>query len=229
MRSGVVPGFLPSRHGFAFPNRWPAGPAFEWQVGYLRIGIGEVSDGLCGGMCFAAADRFLRVEPPPPDTGPPARGTPLFHEIAYRQLDSLELGIVPYRFWLTSARIWAGGWTGHDQVREWRAIRAELDAGRPAMVGLVRSATANPLTLTANHQVLAFAYEAGPVNATIRIYDPNHPGRDDVAIRLHVAGRSVTAGQTTGEPLLGMLSLPYRSSPPSAPTDVPGPAPRGSR
>ncbi|HSO28869.1 MAG TPA: hypothetical protein VLS28_03130 [Candidatus Sulfomarinibacteraceae bacterium] len=227
MRSNEVPGFLPSRHGFAFPNRWPTGPAFEWRVGYLRIGIGEVSDGLCGGMCFAAADGFLRGGAPPTDAVPPVFGTPLFGEIARRQLDSLELGLVPLRFWWASARLRTGRWTGRDQAREWRAIRAELDGGRPAMVGLVRAATANPLALTANHQVLAFAYEAGPVDATIRIYDPNHPGRDDVTIRLHVAGRSVTAGQSTGEPLLGVLSLPYRPAP--EPADASGPAARRSR
>lgn len=213
MRTGSVPSFLPSRHGFAFPNRWPAGPVFEWRAGYLRIGIGEVADGLCAGMCFAAADRFLHGEAPPTDRVPPAFGTPLFGEIADRQLDSLELGLVPLRFWWASARLRAGRWTGRAQVSEWRAIRAELDAGRPAMVGLVRSATANPLALTADHQVLAFAYEAGPSEATMRIYDPNHPGRDDVAIRLCADGQTVTAGQSTGERLLAVLSLPYRPAP----------------
>jgi hypothetical protein len=213
MRTGSLPGFHPSRHGFAFTNRWPAGPAFEWRAGYLRIGIGEVADGLCGGMCFAAADRFLRGEAPPTDVAPPARGTPLFDEIARRQLDSLEFGVVPLRFWWTAARLRAGRWVGHDQVREWRAIRAELDAGRPAMVGLVRSAAASPFALTVNHQVLAFAYEAGSAEATLRIYDPNHPTRDDVAIRLQRDGRTIAARQTTGEPLLAVLSLPYRPAP----------------
>ena len=228
MRSGAVPGFLPSRHGFGFVNRWPAGPAFEWRVRYLRIGIGDVAEGLCGGMCFAAADRFLRGEAPPAGVTPPAAGSVLFGEIAHRQLDSLELGLTPLRFWLAAARRRGGRWTAADQVREWRAIRADIDAGRPAMLGLVRSAAVNPFSLTTNHQVLAYACEAGPARATIRIYDPNHPGRDDVAIWLRIGGVAtaddaegepassgagadpVSLGQSTGEPLLALLHLPYR-------------------
>lgn len=233
MRTGVVAGFLPSLNGFRFMNRWPAGPAFEWRVRYLRVGIGDVAEGLCGGMCFAAADRFLRGETPPADVAPPAAGTALFNEIAHRQLDSLELGLTPLRFWLAAARRRAGRWTVANQVREWRAIRADIDAGRPAMLGLVRSAAVNPLRLTTNHQVLGHAYEAGPARATIRIYDPNHPGRDDVTIELRIGGvvteadleagaaaaartggaAPVSLDQSTGEPLVALLHLPYRSAP----------------
>jgi len=235
MRTGVVAGFLPSTSGFAFLNRWPAGPAFELRARYVRLGIGEVAEGLCGGMCFAAADRFLRGETPPADTSPPPAGSALFEEIAHRQLDSLELGLTPLRFWLAAARLRAGRWTPGDQVREWRAIRADIDAGRPASLGLVRSAAVNPFSLTTNHQVLGFAYEAGPAQATIRVYDPNHPRRDDVVLTLRLGGVAggATAGdedgaaeptprdaggpfsleQTTGEPLRALLRLPYRPAP----------------
>lgn len=226
MRSGEVAGFLPSRHGFAFPNRWPVGPAFELRVRYLRIGLGEVSEGLCAGMCFAAADRYARGETPPTDAVPPLRGTPLFHEIVRRQLDSLHwLVVAPTRFWLTAARLRLRRWTVRDQVRQWLAIRGEIDAGRPAMLGLVRTANVNPFSLTVNHAVLGFAYEAGPAEAIIRVYDPNHPGRDDVAIRLRIGSGAAPSGipalalpavsleQTTGEPLLALLHLPYRPAP----------------
>jgi hypothetical protein len=214
MRSARVPDFLPSRHGYAFANRWPAGPAFELGVRYLRIGIGETAEGLCGGMCFSVADRFLRGEPRPEAGTAPVPGDPLFHEIARRQLDSLELGRVPLRFWVAAARVRAGRWTARDQIREWLAARADIDAGRPAMLGLVRSAAVNPFALTHNHQVLAFAYQAEAASATIRVYDPNHPGRDDVDIRLSIADAAVVnLEQTTGEPLLALLRLPYRPPP----------------
>ncbi|MBI3746081.1 MAG: hypothetical protein HY264_06075 [Chloroflexi bacterium] len=220
MRLHELPGFLPSTSGFRFANRWPAGPVFELHLPYLRIGIGEAADGLCGGMCFAAADRFLRAEAVPQASEPPAAGTPLFREIARRQLDSLELGRVPARFWWAAARVAAGRWSARDQVREWRALAADLDAGRPAMAGLVRVAGIDPLGLTADHQVIGFAYEASARNAMLRIYDPNHPRDDEVRVELSIGGEdstergptgpAVSLAQSSGEPLLALLQLPYR-------------------
>ena len=219
MRISALAGFLPSRQGFGFVNRWPPGPAFELQARYLRLGIGEVAEGLCGGMCYAAADRFLRGEPVPLDSEAPVAGSALFREIARRQLDSLHyLAIVPSRFWWTAARVASGLWSAPDQAREWRRLRADIDAGRPAMAGLVRSAGVNPLRLTANHQVLGFGYEATAAEGRLRIYDPNHPGADDVALLVRrvegTAGRpAFSLEQTTGEPLLALLRLPYRPEP----------------
>lgn len=216
MRANALPGFLPSVHGFRFANRWPAGPAFEIRVRYIRLGIGEVSEGLCGGMCFAAADRYLAHEPVPVDQVPPEPGTPLFREIVRRQLVSFDRwGLVPARFWLTVVRLAFGRWTAAAQVAEWRKICADIDAGRPAMVGLVRSSRINPFGLTTNHQVLAYGYGAGSDAGTLRVYDPNHPGRDDAVLLVRRAdsadGRpTFSLEQTTGEPLLALLRLPYR-------------------
>jgi len=220
MRAAALAGFLPSTAGFRFANRWPAGPAFELKAPYLRLGIGEVADGLCGGMCYAAADRFLAGAGVPPEAEAPAAGSALFDEIARRQLDSLHfLAVVPLRFWTTAARVASHTWTAADQVREWRALRADIDAGRPAMAGLVRSANVNPFALAHNHQVLGYAYEASGAEARLRIYDPNHPLDDDVQVLVR---RTTGPGekpafsleQTTGEPLLAMLRLPYRPAPP---------------
>ena len=225
MRTNALPGFKPSIHGFRFANRWPAGPAFEMRAGYVRIGIGEVSEGLCGGMCFAVADRYLSHEPAPADPVAPGPGTPLFREIVRRQLVSFDRwGLVPARFWLTLLRLAVGRWTGAAQVAEWRRVCSDIDAGRPAMVGLIRSGRINPFGLTTNHQVLAYAYQASALSGTLRIYDPNHPGVDDVEIRIRRADEADAAGQphqprrnptftlqqSTGEPLLALLRLPYR-------------------
>ncbi len=213
MRTNALPDFRPSVHGFRFANRWPAGPAFQARAGYVRLGLGEVADGLCGGMCFAAADAYLGGEPVPFDVAPPEPGSPLFRTIAHRQLDSLDwLVMVPARFWLTAALVTAGRWSARRQVAEWRRIVADIDAGRPAMIGLVRSAGINPLRLTTNHQVLAYGYEATADAATLRIYDPNHPGNDGVEIRIgrsDAGAVSFTLEQSTDEPLLAVLRLPY--------------------
>ena len=217
MRRAELPGFRPSIHGFRFANRWPSAPALSWRLGPVRLGLADAADGLCGGMAFAAADRFLAGVTVPGDLAPPAAGSPLFREIVRRQVASLGWLVVPLRFWLASIRLRAGRWTARHQLAEWRAIAADLGAGRPAMVGLVRTATASPLSLTRNHQVLAWAVEADATSGALRVYDPNHPARDDVAVTIRRDGRALSLAQTTGEPLRALLRLPYRpASPPAA-------------
>src|SRR5439155_4495321 len=125
MASNAVSGFLPSRHGFRFANRWPSGPARTWSLGLVQVGIGDVGRGLCGGMAYAARDRFERGEDAPADLDPPAPGTPLFAEIVDRQFASFgRLLTVPLRFWAAAAMGERARW--RQTVRSaWPAIRAE--------------------------------------------------------------------------------------------------------
>jgi hypothetical protein len=209
MGSRAIPDFLPSRHGFHFANRWPSTPAFWWGAGLVRLGLGDAGRGLCGGMAFAVRDRFERGIAPPPDTAPPAAGTPLFDEIAHRQLDSFDrLVVVPFRFWRLSAQ--APGSRLRASSAAWPAIRGEIDGGRLAMIGLVRAAGWNPLATGLGHQVVGYRYTEGAGRIAIGIYDPNHPNRDDVELRIERGpDGSVALGQTTGEPLEGLLELPF--------------------
>jgi hypothetical protein len=103
-------------------------------------------------------------------------------------------------------------------LREWPRIRREIDAGHPSVVGLIRWSGANPWHLARNHQVLAWAWEAAEGSITLRVYDPNHPGRDDVELRVTIeTGPGATRpwrdrirlAQSTGEPLLGFCRQPY--------------------
>jgi hypothetical protein len=210
MATNAVDGFLPSRNGFRFVNRWPAGPARRWRLGLIEVGIGDVGRGLCGGMAFVAADRFTRAELPPPDAGPPAFGEPLFREVVDRQFDSFgTLFVVPVRFALAAfagdrARL-------RTTVRDaWPHIRATIDGGRLAMVGLVRRSGLAVLAPDFGHQVVAWRYEASPQRVTIGVYDPNHPGDDSVELVLErSADGRISLGQSTGEQLLGLLALPW--------------------
>jgi hypothetical protein len=60
------------------------------------------------------------------------------------------------------------------------------------------------------HQVAAYAYESSPERIAIRVYDPNHPGNDTVELRIEKrADGSVALSQSTGEPLLALLALPF--------------------
>jgi hypothetical protein len=219
--SNVVPGFLPSTHAFHFANRWPPGPTV--RLGPLDpriIGVGDASTGLCGGMVYTVADLFAAGVAVPVDRDPPLNGSPRFRSIVRRQVQSLSWMTVPIRFWLRMA---LGGSLGGDRARstlerEWPKARREIDAGRLVPIGLIRLSAIDPRKLTNNHQVVAYGYAEDGRGVTLRIYDPNWPDRDDVAVTIHLdnALRPTSVSQSTGEPLLGWFALPYRQSEPAA-------------
>jgi hypothetical protein len=213
MPSNAVPGFLPSRHGFHFRNQWPPNPARTIDLGPLHIPIGDTSRGLCGGMAFAARDRFERGQDAPPDAATPRPGEGLFREIVDRQFASFgRLFGVPLRFWMASA----GDQPGRDREtvkNAWPAIRADINAGRPSMVGLVRRAGWNPLALGLGHQVVGYRYDETATAVTLWIYDPNHPGEDDVRVTIERrADGTYVMGQSTSETIIGVLALPFRAA-----------------
>jgi hypothetical protein len=180
--SNAVPGFLPSAHGLHFANRFPPGPTLRFGPLDPRIvGIGDASAGLCGGMSWLVRERFEGGRPIESDTAAPPNGSPLFDALVRRQVLSLDWLRTPLKFW------WMGGLDARRARRrtldiEWPAIRADIDAGRLSMVGLVRHHGRSPWRLTQSHQVLAYAYEFDGNQATIRIYDPNLADRDDVVV-----------------------------------------------
>jgi hypothetical protein len=203
--SNAVPRFQPSVNGLHFPNRFPSGPTVKLGIIDPRwVGIGDADAGLCGGMSWFVRERFEAGLPIPVDTVPPDNGSPLFRIIVRRQVMSLDWLRGPLRFWL-AAGISSERLRRRTLEVEWPRIRATIDDGRLAMVGLVRHRGWNPFGLQLDHTVLAFAYEsaapAGP--HTIRLYDPNWPNRDDVSITLLPGGFL----QSSGEPLFGLIRL----------------------
>jgi hypothetical protein len=221
MQERTVEGFLPSVHGFHFANAWPAGPTVRFGPLDPRwIGIGDAADGLCGGMVYTVGDLFAAGIAMSPEREPPANGSPRFRAIVRRQVESLAFLTVPVRFWLRSA---LGGSLGGDRARatfdrEWPKAKALIDAGQVAMIGLIRVASANPMMLTRNHQVMAWGYAEDGRGVTLRLYDPNWPDRDDVTVTLQLdpALRPIGLSQSTGEPLLGWFVLPYSPADPRA-------------
>ena len=205
VETNAVAGFLPSVHGLHFANRYPPGPTLKLGMIDPRwVGVGDAEAGLCGGMSWFVREWFEEGRPVPADVAPPANGSPLFRAIVRRQVLSLDWLRGPVRFWWSAL-------SSPDRLRErslgieWPRIRADIDAGRLPMVGLVRHRGWSPFELTKDHQVLAFGYDtAGPDGpTTIRLYDPNWPNRDDVSITLMRGGFL----QSTGEPLFGLIAL----------------------
>ncbi len=208
--SNAVAGFLPSVHGLHFANRFPSGPTVK--LGFIDPRCGRRRRRVRGSV--RRHERFVRErfeagQPIPPDAVAPANGSPLFQSIVRRQVLSLDWLRGPLRFWWMGLR--GGDWARTRSLTvEWPRIRASIDAGHLALVGLVRHEGWNPWHLTDSHTVVAFGYaiaDPGPDGSagaiTLRLYDPNWPNRDDVSISLAASGLS----QSTGEPLNGVLSL----------------------
>jgi len=236
--AGAVPGFLPSVHGLPFANAFPPGPTL--RLGPLDprvVGFGDASAGLCGGMALTARDLYeVGLSAPaseasegetPGGAGPPANGSPRFRALVRRQVQSLDWLRVPLRY-LDLQAMRPDPPSGLAAVLhrepprvqaildEWPLIRAEIDGGHASVVGLIRTAGGSPWDLTRNHQVLEFAYAAGDRFVTIRVYDPNHPRRDDVELRASISADHgalwrdrIRLTQSTGEPLLGFFRQPY--------------------
>ncbi|HYT90672.1 MAG TPA: hypothetical protein VEL76_18335 [Gemmataceae bacterium] len=197
MASVRVPAFTPSTSGFHFANNFEDAPVLTILVPpFGEIPVGSAAGGLCGGMVFAALDLFHQGTPPPPDRTAPRPGTPLFQYIARRLLDSFNgvAGVFKYLEWMRlpeDGRLFgllkSIGW--HTVHGEWPAIRADLDAGRPCPLGLLKVESLNPLDVGNNHQVLAYGYDLDEAAGTLKIlvYDPNCPDQDDVTLTVNVS------------------------------------------
>jgi hypothetical protein len=166
-------------------------------------------------MALTARDLFEAGAAAPADTVPPANGSPRFRALVRRQVQSLDWLRVPLRYFDLQAfrpdpPAGIATLLGREPPRvvtigrEWPRIRADIDAGHPCVVGLVRVSGSSPWRLTGNHQVLAWAYEATDSAVTLRVYDPNHPGRDDVELRATIAAGEPAAGRpAAGRPAAG--------------------------
>jgi len=212
--SARVPGFRPSSNGLGFPNAFPKGPLFR----LLGIPIGNASNGICGGMAFAARDLFEAGLRPPADTSPPAPGTPLFRYLVRRLFASFDLPLGPLRYllWMMlpkGNRFGLRGVSWRTIRRHWPRVRSGLDQGGLPPLGLVR-ARGNPMELGRNHQVLAFGYDLdeATMSLAVRVYDPNHPGDDSPALRLSLAGPDGATAieyEGGGDPVYGFFRTGY--------------------
>jgi hypothetical protein len=192
-----VPGFLPSSNGLHFNNYFPDEPDVVIDLGIVKIPIGNASNGLCGGMVFAVADYFSAGLAPPPDTSPPAGGSPLFNYLVKRIIDSYDLpsGPATYLALMSPAMpdgddrlgpITIPGRASRMINHEWPAVKAELDAGRLCPLGLVKVKSVNPADLGVNHQVLAYGYDLDGGRLSLALYDPDSANDDGVTMVLDI-------------------------------------------
>lgn len=206
MVSVRVPRFDPKTSGFGFENRWAPGPTHVFKLGTLAtLTLGEAANGLCGGMSHAIRDFHQFGVKAPADTKAfdPQQQPARFTYVVDRQVDSLDTGKVPLRFWslmkpsrperetLLEELLGRVGVDRHSRtwtmVRiEWPKIKRDLDGGSLSSIGLVRSVSSDIAMLNRNHQVVAYGYDLDGTKLTLRIADPNYPRADDVTLKLDI-------------------------------------------
>jgi hypothetical protein len=224
--------FLPSNHAFVFTNSWPSQPAIVLPTPFGNVTIGDASGGLCGGMVFAAYDYWTADILPPP--AQPVQGEPLYRYIVRRLIESWHLptGVTQYYQWMNLP----DGDTGFDVFGrhvvterglawrtitvQWPQIRADLDRGTPAALGVVTVASARPVDLGRNHQVLAFGYDMADGEVTVRVYDPNRGPDDEVYIRFDAGAPTRPTrfehNLDLGDPVRGFFRTAYAPAGPPA-------------
>ena len=174
-----IPGFIPSVNGLHFTNDFPSEPDITMATLVGPIGIGDASNGLCGGMVFTVLDIYTALLPPIPDLTQPSPGSPLYKYIVNRLIDSFggEAGIAKYMTWMerpsNDTLFWGAG-TVSLTLGEWPGIKTSLDGGMAVPVALVIPQSPNPFDLGHNHQVLAHGYTNNSNGTvTVHVYDPN--------------------------------------------------------
>lgn len=210
--------FVPLPNGFAFTNSWPSAPAVTVPTPFGQVGIGNAANGLCGGMVFAALDYWISGQAPPQEQ--PAPGSPLFKYIVRRLIDSWHVpgGVVEYYQWMTLPDadlsvsllgrpvVVQRGVSWRTIEQQWPLVKASIDAGVPAPLGVVTVKSANVAELGRNHQVCAYAYTVSGSDVIVNVYDPNSGQDDGVWIRFGTA----SPGQATVFSSNLNLALPVR-------------------
>jgi hypothetical protein len=196
----VNTGFLPSKHGFPFPNWFAPGRRVLGPVRYPGGGV-------CGGMVFTALDHFLAGAPLP--AGDP---DDLLPHLWRRLLASwnLPFGVLRYYDWQRRPQQRVNELT----AAEWPRIKACLDAGLPAPLGLVQADGWHPRRLPLHHQALAVGYELDGDAVTLGCYDPNWPGDDTLTLAVDLTAARPPAGGHAGPDLRGLFLTEYRRAEP---------------
>lgn len=221
--------FRPTQHGFPFDNHWdPNTPLVTIDLGIVQIPIGDASNGLCGGMVYAALDYFAAGLPVPqqrPD--PAAPGTPLYDYLVKRLIDSFDLPNLPARLLTIMNPAYPDTGSAGNPLEgraaiiikdAWPQIRSCVDAGSPATICLQTIESALPTDLGHNHQTGVWGYQMDGNFVTLFTYDPNIPADDTVSITFNASNVLSPPGITVSNPhqdqVFCFLTTAYATSDP---------------
>ncbi len=195
--------------GFNFRNTFQYN--FKFDLPFIpQIELGEVTYGLCGGLCFGTLDFYFADIPIPDMKIVPPDGSPLWRFLWKRQFDSLIFPIVPVRVFLWMLL--------NDRKVAKKTLDKEIPyliermrENKPVVLGLIRNkGWKNP---TKNHQVLVTQFREESTQIQIEVYDPNHPNRNPspmIIINKPHADHDFSIEQSTGENLRGFFVIDYK-------------------
>jgi hypothetical protein len=188
--------FLPSLHGFHFPNNF-VNNLVSTPVGSITTG------GRCGGMAYASLDYFFHQTPVPncianspavasvndfpASGGVPPDGTVLADFILLRLMTTFAQYGYTSLMWNSASdhSTWIGpGRVPATKNNEWPKLQAHLDQGTPVTIGMVNCDG----SLGDAHQVVVYDYNIGSDASgnqliTISIYDNRFPDDDTITIQ----------------------------------------------
>ena len=215
----VTTAFDPKVHGFNFANSFSAEEIMDELLSAPSWLVPDDTWGLCGGMCFAALDRYFRGEAVPETTSAPGKGDPLFSELVSRQMDSVDsVGVTKILDY--QARPDEGAWYEfqhslgyYTQANQWPSVKAKLVAGIPTTICLIRAGRLLG-NIGKNHQVVVwgYTYDSDSHELVLKVYDPNYPNNNDVRVGLTLGQEDsrLDAYQEPGrKDPRGFLRVPY--------------------
>jgi hypothetical protein len=227
----TVPGFLPSTRAPRFGNGpWPQGTQLSISVaGLPPATVNATRMGLCGGMSFLTRDVVESGTAQLRGTHADQIPAALAQHILGRLIDSFSGPAIVAR-WLALTRApdedgrVLGDGVFHQTIDELPRIIGDVTAGRLCPIGLVLARSYAPWAVFQNHVVLVWGYEQHGDTLTLRTYDCNRPGRDDITIKLDIGSPTAVKAITTngtdmdsaGGRVRGFFCLPYRRKSPAA-------------
>jgi hypothetical protein len=202
--------FVPSKHGFHFRNGLSIVPKFLRPIFDPKFGV-------CGGMCWAALDRYFDEEPIPDTTTVPLPGSALYKELFWRQMDTTSSGR-----WLKTI-VWQNTFdkklTELTQKQEWPKVKKLIDKDIPITLCLIQSRPIIGIP-TCNHQALAIGYRIDSSSAHtpiyLNIYDSNRPDKDTAMLYMTEKGtndswKTYVPNTNDSKKLRGFFVIPYKS------------------
>jgi hypothetical protein len=133
-------------------------------------------------MAYTALDLWNHGLVAPPESSVPRDGSLLGDYVYQRLVDSMIANAFKFVHFMRTPDhpTWINGIGVARATREeeYPRIKAQIDQGRPCVLGLTRSRSLGEMGM--DHQVVAYGYEDGDPHSRLFIYDNRLPGTESI-------------------------------------------------